>query len=76
MAKVNLVGETIANHSDEEIIEHLNSVMAGVLKNYKIALEKENSNILWANLGDISLVSSILRGLHKRDQERLANRPE
>lgn len=76
MAKVNNVAEMVQNHSDEEIIEYLNSVMAGVLKNYKVALEKENSNILWANLGDISLVSASLRALHKRNQERLARRPE
>lgn len=76
MSKVNVVGELLQNHSDEEIIEYINGVMAGILKNYKIALEKENSDILWANLGDVSLVSSTLRAIHKRNQERLANRPE
>lgn len=76
MAKVNLVGEALTNHSDEEIIEHLSNVMAGVLKNYKIAVEKSDPVLLYANLGDISQVASILKGLHKRNQERLANKPE
>lgn len=76
MAKVNTTAELISSHSDEELIEHLSGVMTGVLKNYKVSLEKGDSNILWANLGDLSLVSGVLRGLHKRNQERLANRPE
>lgn len=74
--KVNTVAELINNHSDEEIIEYLNGIISGVVKNYKVSLEKGDSNVLWANLGDISLVSSILRALYKRNQERLANRPE
>lgn len=74
--KVNTVAELINNHSDEEIVEYLNGIISGVVKNYKVALEKGDSNILWANLGDLSLVSGVLRGLHKRNQERLANRPE
>lgn len=74
--KVNITTELLNNHSDEEIIEHLSSVMAGVLKNYKIAVEKSDPVLLFANLGDISQVASVLRGLHKRNQERLANRPE
>lgn len=61
---INVVGEMIEKHSDEEIIAHLDKVMSGVVKNYTIALDKENSNILWANLGDLTQVASILRGLH------------
>lgn len=74
--KVNVTTELINNHSDEEIIEHLSGVMTGVLKNYKIAVEKSDPVLLYANLGDISQVASILRGLHKRNQEQLANRGE
>lgn len=76
MAKVNIMAELISGHSDEELIEYLSGVMTGVLKNYKIAVEKSDPVLLYANLGDISQVASILRGLYKRDQERLANRPE
>lgn len=76
MAKVNMVGEMVQNHSDEEIIEYLSAVMAGVAKNYRTALEKNQPEVLWGNLGDISLVSTTLRTLHKRNQERLANRAE
>ena len=67
---INVVGEMIDKHSDEEIIAHLDKVMSGIVKNYTIALDKENSNILWANLGDLAQVASILRGLKKRNEAR------
>lgn len=67
---INVVGEMIEKHSDEEIIAHLDKVMSGIVKNYTIALDKENSNILWANLGDLTQVASILRGLKKRNEAR------
>lgn len=73
---VNLVGDAINNYSDEEIVEYLDSVITGVVKNYKLAVEKGDSAILYGNLGDIVLVSSILRGLKKRNDERLASRSE
>lgn len=73
---VNLVGDAINNYSEEEIIEYLYSVITGVVKNYKLAVEKGDSAILYGNLGDIVLVSSILRGLKKRNDERLASRSE
>lgn len=73
---VNLVGDAINNYPEEEIIEYLDSVITGVVKNYKLAVEKGDSAILYGNLGDIVLVSSILRGLKKRNDERLASRSE
>ena len=59
-------------HSDAEIIEHLYRVMNGVSKNYKISLEKGDSNVLWANLADIELAVSILGAMAKRNAEKLA----
>ena len=71
---INIVGELIEKHSDEEIISHLDSVITGVLKNYKTSLEKGDPNILWGNIGDITLVASIIRGLKKRNAEREAQK--
>lgn len=74
MAKINLEAELLANHSDEEIIEFLDGVTTGLLKNYRTALEKGQSEILWGNLGDITLVASVIRELKKRNISRQAQR--
>lgn len=71
---INVVGEMIEKHSDEEIIAHLEKIVAGVVKNYTVALDKGNSDILWANLGDLTQVASILRGMRKRNEAREAQK--
>lgn len=71
---INIIGEIIEKHSDEEIIAHLDKIVAGVVKNYTVALDKGNSDILWANLGDLTQVASILRGMRKRDEAREAQK--
>lgn len=71
---INVVGEIIEKHSDEEIIAHLEKIVAGVVKNYTVALDKGNSDILWANLGDLTQVASILRGMRKRNEAREAQK--
>lgn len=71
---INVVGELIERHSDEEIIAHLDKIVAGIVKNYTVALDKGNSDILWANLGDLTQVASILRGLRKRNEAREAQK--
>lgn len=71
---INIIGEIIEKHSDEEIIAHLDKIVAGVVKNYTVALDKGNSDILWANLGDLTQVASILRGMRKRNEAREAQK--
>lgn len=71
---INVVGELIEKHSDEEIIAHLEKIVSGVVKNYTVALDKGNSDILWANLGDLTQVASILRGMRKRNEARKAQK--
>lgn len=71
---VNIVGEIIEKHPDEEIIAHLEKIVSGVVKNYTVALDKGNSDILWANLGDLTQAASILRGMRKRNEAREAQK--
>lgn len=71
---INIIGEIIERHPDEEIIAHLDKIVAGVVKNYTVALDKGNSDILWANLGDLTQVASILRGMRKRNEAREAQK--
>lgn len=74
MAKINLEAEILANHTDEEIIEYLDGIATGLLKNYRIALEKGQSEVLWGNLGDITLVAAVVREMKKRNATRQAQR--
>lgn len=71
---INIVGEIIERHPDEEIIAHLEKIVSGVVKNYTVALDKGDSDILWANLGDLTQVASILRGMRKRNEAREAQK--
>ena len=71
---INIIGEIIERHSDEEIIAHLEKIVSGIVKNYTVALDKGNSDILWANLGDLTQVASILRGMRKRNEAREAQK--
>lgn len=72
--KVNIEGEIIANHSDEEVVEFLDSIMTGVIKNYRVALSSNTPEVLWGNLGDITLVASLIREIKKRNASRQAQR--
>jgi len=71
---INIVSEIIERHPDEEIIAHLEKIVSGVVKNYTVALDKGDSDILWANLGDLTQVASILRGMRKRNEARKAQK--
>ena len=72
--KVDIVKELLEKHSDEEVIAYLDSVLTGLLQNYKTALEKGRSELLWGNLGDITLTASIIRTMKHRNDAREAQK--
>ena len=72
--KVDITKELLDNHSDEEIIAYLSKVMNGVVQNYQIALKANQPEALWSNLGDITMVSSILKAIKTRNDAREAQR--
>ncbi len=72
MSKVNITEELLSNHSDEEVIEFVDSMMTGILQNYKTALKTNSAEVLWGNLGDISLIASLVREMRKRNAARQA----
>lgn len=71
--KVNITQEMLERHSDEEVIEYLDSVLSGLVRNYKVSLEKGNSDVLWANLGDLTLASTVVKAMRKRNEARKAS---
>lgn len=72
MAKVDMVGELLAGHSESEIMDHLYSLLKGIHKNYAIAVEKSSPEVLYANIGDIALATEILRRIKQKNDDRIA----
>lgn len=68
---VNVI-EDIVKHRDEEVIEFLAKTMNGVLKNYDVSIKAKEPSLLWGNIGDISMVASVLKAINARNQEKLA----
>lgn len=71
---INVVGELIEKHSDEEIIAYLEKLLSAILQNYQTALKVNQSEILWANFGDLRQAVSVLKGLKKRNEAREAQK--
>ena len=69
---MDIAKDIVDKYSSEQIVAYLDSIMAGVLKNYRTAVEKGTTELLFANLGDIAQVRSVLREIRKRDEAREA----
>lgn len=69
---MNLAADILDKYPQEEIVAHLDNVLFGVLKNYKLAIDKSSPEILYASLGDLTEVRAILHEQRKRTQEKQA----
>lgn len=70
--KVDIVKELLNNHSDEEITAYLDSIVTGLLQNYRTAIKQNQSEILYGNIGDLTLVATIIRAMKNRNEAREA----
>ena len=70
--KIDIVKEMLNNHSDEEIIAYLDKVATGVVNNYETAANANQPQLLFSNLGDITMVATILRAMKTRNETREA----
>lgn len=70
--KVDITKELLNNHSDEEIIAYLDSVATGIVKNYKVAASANQPQLLFGNLGDVTMIATILRAMKNRNEAREA----
>lgn len=73
---MNLASDILDKYSPEQVTYYLDSVLSGVLKNYKVAIEKNMPELLFACLGDITQVRGIIHEMKKRDEERAARAKE
>lgn len=70
---INIVEDMLAKHSDAEIIEFLYSEMRVVDKYYDgVIAEGMDANLLLSQSAPISIITDVLKALHKRNQERQA----
>lgn len=69
MAKINLTDEVL-KHTDEEIIEYLYGLSAGLFRVYNSKLEGPNALMLY--FGDVQQLYSVLKALKVRNDSRKA----
>lgn len=69
---MDIAKDIVDKYSIEEIVDYLDRVTAGVLKNYNTAIKVNQPQILFGDLGDIAQVRSVLHEMNKRNQERAA----
>jgi len=72
--KVDITREMLERHSDEEIIAYLDSVVTGLLQNYRTATKQNQPELLYGNLGDLAMVAAIIRAMKQRNDAREAQK--
>lgn len=71
---VDVIKDMLSHHTDEEIISYISKVANGLVKNYQAAIKVNQPEILYGNLGDLTIVSEILKAMKHRNDEREAQR--
>lgn len=69
---MNIAKDIVDKYSTEQIIAYLDSVVGGLLLNYRTAIKSNQPQVLFGNMGDITQTKDILHEMHKRNQEREA----
>ena len=64
--------EDILKHPDEEVIAYMAKTMQGIIKNYDVSVQKGQPELLWGNIGDLTMVTQVLRAMNKRNEAKLA----
>lgn len=72
--KVDVIKEMLEKHSDDEVIVYLDSVVTGVLQNYRTAVKQGQPELLYGNLGDLAMIASIIRAMKQRNEAREAQK--
>lgn len=73
---MDIVKEILERHDDREIIAHLDKILGGIIKNYKIALTTGRNEAIWGSFGDIMQVYEIVHEMRRRDSAREAQKNE
>lgn len=77
---MDLAKDIVEKYSIEQIVDYLDKLSTGVLKNYQTAIKANQPAVLFGNLGDLAQIRAVLHEINKQNQERAAraraNQPE
>ena len=69
---MDIAKDIIEKYSVEQIVDYLDKLSTGVLKNYQTAIKVNQPAILFGNLGDLAQIRAVLHEMNKQNQERAA----
>lgn len=69
---MDIAKDIVDKYPIEQVIDYLDRLSAGVLKNYQTAIKANQPAILFGNLGDLAQIRGILHEMNKQNQERAA----
>lgn len=69
---MDIAKDIIEKYSVEQIVDYLDKLSTGVLKNYQTAIKANQPAILFGNLGDLAQIRAVLHEMNKQNQERAA----
>lgn len=69
---MDIAKDIVEKYSVEQIVDYLDKLSAGVLKNYQTAIKANQPAVLFGNLGDLAQIRGILHEMNRQNQERAA----
>ena len=69
---MDIVKDITEKYTIEQIIDYLDKLSSGVLKNYQTAIKANQPAILFGNLGDLAQIRAVLHEINKQNQEKAA----
>ena len=69
---MDIAKDIVEKYSVEQIVDYLDKLSSGVLKNYQTAIKANQPAVLFGNIGDLAQTRTILHEMNKRNQERAA----
>lgn len=69
---MDIAKDIVEKYPIEQVIDYLDRLSAGVLKNYQTAIKVNQPAVLFGDLGDIAQIRAVLHAINKQNQERVA----
>lgn len=69
---MDIAKDIVDKYTIEQIISYLDSIMGGILMNYRTSLKQNQPQAVWGSLGDIAQAKAIIHELNKRNKEKEA----